>query len=118
MVTKEIVRNDTNILEFEITEAYDANGNPLASLSGYSALLQARFNVNDPTTVLQKSGTISGMKVTVRLDPADTASFQGGERLVADLQLSNGTNNFTVSLGDPPGGTVFTLVVVPDVTRS
>ncbi|GIV22133.1 MAG: hypothetical protein KatS3mg023_3884 [Armatimonadota bacterium] len=110
----DITRGDTNVLVFTITEAYDANGNPLTSLAGYTATLQARYTPNDATPVFSKSGTINGMTVTVRINPADTASLQGGERLVADLELADGSGNKATVRGDDGP---FILYVVPDVTR-
>lgn len=118
MVIKEIIRGDTNILEFDITEAYDANGNPLSSLAGFSAILQARKSVDDANYVFQKSGTISGMKVIVKIDPADTVNLQANERLLADLQLTDGTNVFTVYLDrHSHDGAELMLIVKPDITR-
>lgn len=110
----DITRGDTNVLVFTITEAYDANGNQLTSLAGYTATLQARYTPNDATPLFSKAGTINGMTVTVKINPADTASLQGGERLVADLELADGSGNkATVNAGGRP----FVLYVVPDVTR-
>lgn len=110
----DIVRGDTNLLRFTVTEAYDANGNALNSLSGYTAKLQARYKPNDANPIFTRFGTISGMTVTVRIEPSDTASLQGGEKLVADLELSDSSGNkATVNLGSSP----LILHVVPDVTR-
>lgn len=110
----DIVRGDTNDLVFTITQAYDANGNPINNLSGYSAQLHVRYSPNDATPLIQRSGTISGMTVTVRLLPSDTANLVGGERLVADLQLTDSSGNVvTVDAGEQP----LILRVLPDVTR-
>lgn len=110
----DIVRGDTNDLVFAIREAYDANGNLITNLSGYSALLQARYTPNDPTPLFQRPGMIYGTNVIVRLQPSDTADLSGGERLVADLQLSDGAGHVvTVDVGEQP----LILRVLPDVTR-
>lgn len=109
-----IVRGDTNLLRFEVTEAYDANGNAITSLTGYTAKLQARYTPNDATPVFTRYGTINGMTILVRIEPTDTQALQGGERLVADLELTDGSGNkATVNVADAP----LILNVVPDVTR-
>lgn len=110
----DIVRGDTNILKFTVTEAYDANGNPLSSLTGFTATLQARYSPNDATPVFTSTGVINGMTVHVTIPPSATASLQGGERLVADLEIADGSGNkATVNAGGRP----IVLNVVPDVTR-
>lgn len=110
----DIVRGDTNILKFTITQAYDANGNQLSSLAGFTATLQARYSPNDPSPVLSVVGVIDGMVVRVTVPPSATASLQGGERLVADLELADAFGNrATVNAGGSP----IVLHVVPDVTR-
>ncbi len=110
----DIIRGDTNILVFTVTEAYDADGNPINDLSGYTATLQARYAANDTTPVFSRTGAISGMTVTVKILPSDTASLSGGERLVADLEIADASGNrATVNAGGRP----IVLNVVADVTR-
>ncbi len=113
METK-IIRGDTNHLVVEVTYALDGSGNQISSLNGYSAKMQARYTPNDPTPLFTKTGIIDGMKVLVTLSPSDTADLQGGERLVADVELTDNVGNkVTVTGDDGP----FVLYVIPDVTR-
>lgn len=111
-----ITRGDTNSLLFTITAAYDTDGNPLNSLTGCTARLQARYYPNDSQVVFSRMGIVdaTNMKVLVTIQPADTAALAGGEHLVADLEMIDAAGNVkTVDVGAQP----FVLIVEPDVTR-
>lgn len=110
----DIVRGDTNILLFTVTAAYDANGNTLTSLAGFTATFQARYTPNDATPLFSVPGVIDGMTVRVNIPPSATAGLKGGERLVADMEFADAFGNkATINAGSSP----IILNVVPDVTR-
>lgn len=121
-MTIDIVRGDATSLIFDITEAYDADGNPISDLGGYQARLHARNRIDDAVPVFQKSTSagsisISGLQVVVKLDPADTAGLPADTVLLADLELlSPGGKPATVTIAGSKSH-LFRLRVVGDVTR-
>jgi|YNPNPStandDraft_1061719.scaffolds.fasta_scaffold05073_13 hypothetical protein len=115
----EIVRGDYAILEWQVTEARDADGNLLQDLAGIPFKAQARWAPDDPTVLFEKSTanggiTVSGMTVQVRLLPSDTASMVAPCVFVLDLQATVGTNTVTVVTAQ---GQPLRVRVLPDVTR-
>ncbi len=114
----DIIRGDTNILVFTVTEAYDADGNPINDLSGITFRFQARLDADAPSTVFEKSTTdgsisVQGMSVRVRIDGADTSNLTAGTVLHVDLQAEVSGRQYTVDVGEQP----LRLRVLADVTR-
>lgn len=115
-----IVRGDDCTIAFEVTEAYDADGNPLQALAGLQVRFTARLHPDAPEIIFEKStaaGTImiNGMSVNVRLAAGDTATLAGGTVLFADLQLEDSSNRVVTMLVD--GHPTVRLVILPDVTH-
>lgn len=119
MWVSEIVRGDDFILEYNITKAYDANGNRLTSLSGLSWRFQARLSPADGTVLFEKSSdagtiTVNGWLVRVFISSDDTASL-AGKHIWCDLEATDASgHNVTVFIGDSP---YVVLNVLQDVTR-
>lgn len=86
----EIVKNRDTVIQFVITELYDANGNKLSSLSG----LNFEFNAENDThtTVISKSSATGGiiinptaMTATVIISRTDTQNLKPYQMLYGDL---------------------------------
>lgn len=114
-----IVRGDSCVLQFTITEAYDADGNPLASLTGLSWKLQARSAPDATQVLFEKSsagGTITanGFVVNVKIAGADTANL-GGQQVWCDLQATDtlGRNATVFVQGSP----TLRLNILRDITQ-
>lgn len=91
----------------------DANGIPL-TVNGWTARAQVRQYTTSPGTLFEWStaignATVAGTTVTLRLTPADTATWFWGSALY-DIELSDPSGNITRLVEGK-------VLVDPEVTR-